>query len=140
MTQAKLAEMLDLSQGAIASWVNGSHSPRNVKQFRALETALKLPAGILTAPDTIREDPTSYMQTGTDQQRDQHAIDVDAVEKALDAMISVYGLDYMKNKGAAWSAKTIIMLYDLLTQTATSGLTTEQIEKILKVTEKHKNR
>lgn len=135
MTQASLAESLGLSQGTIAQWASGSRQPRNLAQYRALENALKLPAGTLTAPG-IAETGTIYKAIENGQPY-QPSLDVDAVEKALGVMMNTYGLDNMKDKGAAWSAKTIIMLYDLLTHPDTAALTPEQVSQFLKVTEKH---
>lgn len=52
LTQAKLADQLDVSQGSINNWLSGYRSPRTLEQYEALAKAIKMhPAHLLYGID-----------------------------------------------------------------------------------------
>ena len=130
LTQEKLAEALGVTQGTIGHWYRGERKPRGLEQFRRLEHALELAPGTLTSADA----GAPYLTT-TSAAPYRPSLDFDAIDKAMRFLMDQYGLERMQQKGPAWCAKTIIMLYDLLHTPATAGLSAEQLDKLLEVIE-----
>lgn len=56
LTQAKLGEMLDVSQGAIGHWLSGRRSPDTLEAYERLAKALRVdPAWLLYGVDRDKE-------------------------------------------------------------------------------------
>jgi len=134
MTQAKLAELLELSQGAIASWIKGTHEPRNVRQFRALEKAIRLPAGTLTqAPGESKNGEAPRLSlANSNNQPYTPSIDPDAIEKAVEAVMNELGFDGMKMAGPKACAQILTILYDIFSDPAANQLSNDTIIRIIK--------
>lgn len=109
MTQARLAEKLNVSQGTVANWARGSNEPRNRQQYHDLEAALHLPAGTLIGTaNQVREPGPDYAP-----QAESQPLDDTAVAKATEFIFEHIGPEAMKEAGAALCAKDIIFLYNL---------------------------
>lgn len=132
MTQAKIAELCDVTQGTVGQWHVGGRTPGDLDKFRKLEKALRLAPGILTQPDPGDDagPATPYLIADT-QAPYKSTIDVKVAEKATAFLMDEIGFDGMKEQGAAWVAETIIMLYDLFSDPASENLSRSTIIKMV---------
>ena len=120
LTQEKLAEKIGVTQGTVGHWLRGERTPGSMEVFRKIESALTLAPGQLTQPEPSNnelpvlatENETPYSPT----------LDADAVEKATAFLIEQIGVDGIEKQGAAWTAKTIIFLYDLFSDPESARL------------------
>lgn len=137
LTQVKLAELLDVAQSTIGQWHTGKRTPGSLEQFRALEKALKLQPGALTQPDQDPlNEPTLVAVTKAPY---TSSIRVDIAEKATKLLADEIGFDGMEELGAAWVAETIVFLYDLLSDPASSQLNRQTIMQMVATLHRNKN-
>ncbi|WP_299076422.1 helix-turn-helix transcriptional regulator [uncultured Paraglaciecola sp.] len=133
LTQAKLAEALDISQATIATWVAGKHNPKNLAQYQQLEKALKLSPGELTTAgqlfkieNSVKESSPAYSTTV-----DKPISTLDAAERATNTFTNHISAQQAKQKGARWSAHTIMILTTLYTDPSADQLSPQTIQKLI---------
>ena len=118
----QFAEACDMNESHVSQIKNGSSNIGD-RLARKLEQKFEKPSGWMDAAQNhgIEDEATIYLAGSTNHPY-KPSLDETTIVRATEFLMEKVGLERMKKNGARWSAKTIILLYDLFQDPASEQL------------------